>query len=866
MTPPRTTIGSEAEGDGVLDRIFAFREAYGGASLRLAAHAAVLERMRPDVVALLRRNFMPGADRAKAWLDSDVLNGPLTHRIGGGYYRMDRDIRRALMGLLDQMPVRGAQGYRSAHVARFIRHYAANAGRSHRLGALPSFAEYLREIGWVALGVDEPMVAARSLYGLMADSAVSESTGTNRIRLGGVAGLLSLPMRMMQDEVRYAMAQDRLADGEVASAQALLEPIAHRSFSFSGVDLPAPARLLERHAESRATSATRPSGDGSLGPSQGATLKEAVVKSADPAKDTPIIAAVRAGDIAGLIAALAAYPSLVDATDSADWTPLQLAALQNYVSMAQLLLDAKADMELSTSAHSVPLGVAACWGSLEVARLLLKRGAAVDARSPARRTTPLQAAAYYGHVEIVRLLLDADADLTFANADGLTPLLSSTNSGNQAIFDMLLAAGASVPGPGENSDFDAVSWAANGGNARQMARFIQAGWPIDRRTSDGWSPLLITTCRNSAACAELLLELGCSANEFNAAGWPALSIACHWNFPDVVGTLLRHGAAPNVRAPDGNTALCSAAEQDAGDAIGVLLEHPQIEVFARNLAGKHALNLAIEKKSVSAGVALARDRRVRDHVRQDTDLLDAAAKAGADFFIPFARALYADDGARPSPFVAIAYTSDDALEALIGLGASPDARDARGNSAIDVAIQGNRAGHLRKLLQAGASTGLDATVLHRAVRAGENGEVLAVLLDHGLDPNARGPNAETPLMRAAVLDRPDICRLLLTAGADVGLRNQSGIAALDRAVESGSGEVIALLLAAGADMAAPSLNPALTPLQRAASYGAINACQILLAAGTSPTSAAPGTPSPLELARANGHIGVVALILDRLTA
>lgn len=857
-------MGGDEAGDGVLDRIFAFREAYGGTSLRLAAHAAVLERMRPDVVALLRRNFMPGADRAKAWLDSDVLNGPLTHRIGGGYYRMDRDIRRALMHLLDQMPVRGAGGYRSAHVARFIRHYAANAGRSHRLGALPSFAEYLREIGWVALGVDEPMVAARSLYGLIADSAASESAGANRIRLGGVAGLLSLPMGMMQDEVRYAMAQDRLADGEVASAQALLEPIAHRSFSFGGVDLPEPARLLERHAESHATGATRPSGDGSLGPSQGATLKEAVVQSADPAKDTPIIAAVRAADIAGLTAALAAYPALVDTTDSADWTPLQLASLQNDASMSRLLLDAKADIELSTSAHSVPLGVAACWGSVEVARLLLKRGATVDARSRASRTTPLQSASYYGHVEIVRLLLDADADVNLANANGFTALLGATSSGNQAIFDMLLAAGASVPGPADNPDVDAVSLAANGGNARQMARFIEAGWPIDKRTSDGWSPLLITTCRDSPACAELLLELGCSANEFNAAGWPALSIACHWNFPDVVVTLLRHGAAPNVRAPDGNTALCTAAEQDAGEAIGPLLEHPQIEVFAHNLAGKHALNLAIEKKSVGAGAALAQDGRIRDLVRQDTELLDAAARAGADFFIPFARALYAGDGDRPSPFVAIAHTSEDALEALIDLGASPDARDARGNSAIDAAIQGNRAGHLRKLLQAGASAGLDPTVLHRAVRVGENGEVVGVLLEHGLDPDALGPNAETPLMRAAVLDRPDVCRLLLRAGADVGLRNQSGIAALDRAVESDSGEVIALLLAAGADMTAPSLDPALTPLQRAAKYGAINACRLLLAAGTSPLSAAAGTPPPLELARANRHSEVAALLLDRM--
>ncbi|GAQ78214.1 hypothetical protein KFL_000090600 [Klebsormidium nitens] len=68
-----------------------------------------------------------------------------------------------------------------------------------------------------------------------------------------------------------------------------------------------------------------------------------------------------------------------------------------------------------------PLHYAARNGHQDICRLLLERGAVVDARTPAGRATPLHRAAYGGHVDIVKLLLRHGADPRAKDADGQTP-------------------------------------------------------------------------------------------------------------------------------------------------------------------------------------------------------------------------------------------------------------------------------------------------------------------------------------------------------------------------------------------------------------------------------------------------------------
>jgi ankyrin repeat protein len=90
-----------------------------------------------------------------------------------------------------------------------------------------------------------------------------------------------------------------------------------------------------------------------------------------------------------------------------------------------------------------PLGLAAFFGHLDTARLLLARGA--DVRQAARnpmRVQALHAAAAGRHLEIVRLVLDAGAPVNERQQAGTTPLHQAVQARDEVMVRVLLEHGA----------------------------------------------------------------------------------------------------------------------------------------------------------------------------------------------------------------------------------------------------------------------------------------------------------------------------------------------------------------------------------------------------------------------------------------
>jgi ankyrin repeat protein len=111
----------------------------------------------------------------------------------------------------------------------------------------------------------------------------------------------------------------------------------------------------------------------------------------DPQLEKLMIKAAKYGDCAAMAKLLDAYPGLLEARDKDGSTPLHCA----------------------------------CWkGNLDAARLLLERGAQVEALRTGGHygTTPLHAACHGDQRDIVRLLLEHGADPHAIDDEGLTPL------------------------------------------------------------------------------------------------------------------------------------------------------------------------------------------------------------------------------------------------------------------------------------------------------------------------------------------------------------------------------------------------------------------------------------------------------------
>jgi ankyrin repeat protein len=190
----------------------------------------------------------------------------------------------------------------------------------------------------------------------------------------------------------------------------------------------------------------------------------------------------------------------------------------------------------------------------------------------------------------------------------------------------------------------------------------------------------------------------------------------------------------------------------------------------------------------------------------------------------------------------------------------------RGETAICVAVRAGHTGTVQLLYRHGANIyhltqPYGYTLLHAAA---ENDDELmvALLVNYGMDPNiASGHDPETPLHRAA--DNNSVCaaRVLLDYGADMHTPQRDSDA-MRTAAKKGYEEFVRLLVEYGFDLSAPTLSED-TPLLAATDSGSTSLIEYMIANGANISEVEDGRMiSPIHRAAANGHIGIVKLLLD----
>jgi ankyrin repeat protein len=198
-----------------------------------------------------------------------------------------------------------------------------------------------------------------------------------------------------------------------------------------------------------------------------------------------ILAAARDGDADAVRELLARDASLVAAVDAHRKTPLHLAAEHDHAEVAELLLDAGADLEAWTSWGATPLQWAGVLGSRRAADVLLAHGARLtlasaaglglmDALARLSEHDGAVSAAFVlacrnGHTDAARFLLERGADVDARGFFGATGLHWAAINGHVDTVRFLLEAGADATLRDTQFDSHALGWAREGGHEPVVA-------------------------------------------------------------------------------------------------------------------------------------------------------------------------------------------------------------------------------------------------------------------------------------------------------------------------------------------------------------------------------------------------------------
>ena len=147
--------------------------------------------------------------------------------------------------------------------------------------------------------------------------------------------------------------------------------------------------------------------------------------------------------------------------------PALLVALQGEsLKVAKVLWDAKGiQIDIRNHAGETPLMMAALKAEIDAANALVAHGAAVQKDG----WSPLHYAATGGSAAIIKLLLSKGATLEARSPNGSTPLMMAARYGNEEAVEALLAAGADRTAKNDLG-MDASAFAASGGRDKLAAR------------------------------------------------------------------------------------------------------------------------------------------------------------------------------------------------------------------------------------------------------------------------------------------------------------------------------------------------------------------------------------------------------------
>ncbi|XP_064176180.1 ankyrin-3 isoform X20 [Anguilla rostrata] len=554
---------------------------------------------------------------------------------------------------------------------------------------------------------------------------------------------------------------------------------------------------------------------------------------------------------------------------------LHIAARKDDTKAAALLLqnDHNADVESkmmvnrTTESGFTPLHIAAHYGNINVATLLLNRGAAVDFKAR-NDITPLHVASKRGNGNMVKLLLERGAKIDAKTKDGLTPLHCGARSGHEQVVEMLLDRGAPILSKTKNG-LSPLHMATQGDHLNCVQLLLHHEVPVDDVTNDYLTALHVAAHCGHYKVAKVIVDKKANPNAKALNGFTPLHIACKKNRIRVMELLLKHGASIQAVTESGLTPIHVAAFMGHENIVTQLMSHGA-SPNTTNVRGETALHMAARAGQADVVKYLVQNgARVEAKAKDDQTPLHIASRLGKPDIVQ----QLLQHGASPDASTTSGYTAlhlaareghEDVASVLLDHGASLSVTTKKGFTPLHVAAKYGKIEVANLLLQksappdAAGKSGL--TPLHVAAHY-DNQKVALLLLDQGASPHAAAKNGYTPLHIAAKKNQMDIATTLLEYGADTNAITRQGISPVHLAAQEGNVDMVSLLLARNANVNLGNKS-GLTPLHLAAQEDKVNVAEVLVNQGATVDPDTKMGYTPLHVASHYGNVKMVNFLLQ----
>jgi ankyrin repeat protein len=298
--------------------------------------------------------------------------------------------------------------------------------------------------------------------------------------------------------------------------------------------------------------------------------------------------------------AVAAMPAMAQ-----DPEKFYSAIRENNITQLKALLDGKGSANIADDRGITPLMYAAEIGSLDTMRLLIERGADVNAQNAFGSTALMWSVSDPARV---RLLLEHGAQVNTVARSGRSALIIAAFTNPSAdVVKLLLASGAKA-GVMDVRHVTPLNAATFGNDTSTVRLLLEAGADINTPdTFIGLTPLMNAAGNRNVEALKLLLAKGASVNAVSKTeglpkiqtgtvefgGWTPLLMAAAFGPPEAVNVLLNTGARIDAQDYRGFTPLMLAVGTDRYDrrTINMLIAHGA-DLRPTNHDGETALDWA----------------------------------------------------------------------------------------------------------------------------------------------------------------------------------------------------------------------------------------------------------------------------------